>query len=57
MGAWNGLDHESVISCDNLVTIHASAVGTSIVVLLVLFDDEEDALARAISDAFNLVSW
>lgn len=54
VGARNGLDHESVISCDNLVSVHVSAVGASIGLL---FDDEEEALARAISDAFDLASW
>ena len=54
VGARNGLDHESVISCDNLVTVHVSAVGASIGLL---FDDEEEVLARAISDAFDLAPW
>ncbi len=54
MGARNGLDHESVINCDTLVTVHVSAVGAS---TGLLFDDEEEALARAISDAFDLASW
>lgn len=39
VGAGNGLDHESVISRDDLVAVHASAVGASIGPL---FDDEEE---------------
>lgn len=51
VGPRNGLDHDSVVSCDNLTTVRKSAVGDTIGLL---FDDQESALARAISDAFEL---
>lgn len=51
VGKRNGLDHDSVISCDNITTIHKDAVGATIGLL---FDDQEPELARAISDAFEL---
>lgn len=51
VGPRNGLDHACVASCDNITTVRASAVGATIGLL---FDDEEPALARAISDAFDL---
>lgn len=51
VGSRNGLDHDSVVSCDNLTTVRREAVGPTIGLL---FDDQEPALARAISDAFQL---
>jgi mRNA interferase MazF len=51
VGPRNGLDHESVVSCDNITTVRASAVGDTIGLL---FDDQEPALAVAISGAFDL---
>ncbi len=51
VGARNGLDHDSVVSCDNIMTVRRSEVGSMIGLL---FDDQEPALARAISDAFDL---
>ncbi|WP_274381664.1 type II toxin-antitoxin system PemK/MazF family toxin [Segeticoccus rhizosphaerae] len=48
VGPRNGLDHDSVISCDNITTVRKSSVGDTIGLLL---DDQEPALARAISDA------
>lgn len=51
VGPRNGLDHDSVVSCDNLTTVRASAVGRTIGLL---FDDQEPALALAISDACEL---
>ncbi len=51
VGPRNGLDHDSVISCDNITTVRTGAVGGAIGLL---FDDQESALARAISDAFEL---
>jgi mRNA interferase MazF len=51
VGPRNGLGHDSVVSCDNITTVRASAVGETIGIL---FDDQEQALARAISDAFDL---
>lgn len=51
VGPRNGLDHESIVSCDTITTVRAGAVGRTIGLL---FDDQEPALARAISDAFTL---
>lgn len=51
VGARNGLDHGSVVSCDNITTVPRDAVGATIGLL---FDDQEPTLARAISDAFEL---
>lgn len=51
VGARNGLDHDSVISCDNITTVRKNLVGETIGLLL---NDQEPALARAISDAFDL---
>lgn len=51
VGPRNGLDHDSVVSCDNITTVRRTAVGNA---LGLLFDDQEPALARAISDAFDL---
>ena len=54
VGPRNGLDHESVVSCDNIMTVRTSAVLNT---LGLLFDDQEHQLARAISDAFDLDLW
>lgn len=51
VGPRNGLDHDSVVSCDNMITIRRADVGDTIGLL---FDDQEPELARAISDAFDL---
>jgi mRNA interferase MazF len=51
VGPRNGLDHDSVVRCDNITTVRRSAVGDTIGLL---FDDQEPALARAITDAFDL---
>ena len=51
VGPRNGLEHDSVVSCDNITTVRTSVVGDTIGLL---FDDQEPALARAISDAFEL---
>jgi mRNA interferase MazF len=51
VGRRNGLDHDSVISCDNITTVRKDAVQATIGLL---FDDQEPELARAISDAFDL---
>ena len=51
VGVRNGLDHESVVSCDNITTVRATAVGAG---LGLLFDDQEPELLRAIGDAFGL---
>jgi mRNA interferase MazF len=52
VGPRNGLDHESVVSCDNITTVRRDAVRDMIGLF---FDDQEPDLARAISDAFELV--
>lgn len=51
VGPRNGLDHDSVVSCDNITTVRTSALGRTIGLL---FDDQEPALARAVGDAFEL---
>lgn len=51
VGRRNGLDHNGVVSCDNITTVRAEAVGDTIGLL---FEDQEPDLARAISDAFEL---
>ncbi len=51
VGPRNGLDHDSVASCDNITTVRVDAVGDTIGIL---FDDQEPALARALADAFDL---
>ncbi len=51
VGSRNGLDRDSVVSCDTITTIRMSAIVNSIGLL---FDDQEPELARAISDAFEL---
>lgn len=51
VGRRNGLDQDSVISCDNITTVRKDAVGDTIGLL---FDDQEPALARAVCDAFDL---
>ncbi len=51
VGPRNGLDHDSVVSCDNIGTVRTTAVGDTIGLF---FDDQEPALARAIGDAFDL---
>ena len=52
VGPRNGLAHDSVVSCDNITTVHRDAVHDTIGLF---FDDQEPHLARAISDAFELV--
>jgi mRNA interferase MazF len=47
----NGLSRPSVVSCDNITTIPANAVGAQIGVLL---DPQEQALSAAIQAAFDL---
>lgn len=53
VGPRNGLEVESVISCDNITTVRKSAVGETIGLLL---DDQEDELAGAIADAVDLAA-
>lgn len=47
----NGLEGPSVVSCDNITTIPAEALGRQIGVLL---DGQEAALSEAIAAAFDL---
>lgn len=51
VGVRNGLDHDSVVSCDIVATVRQEAIGDTIGLF---FDDQEPALARAVSDAFDL---
>ena len=51
IGPRNGLDHDCVISCDNITTIPKQTIIRQIGLL---FDDQESDLARAIADAFDL---
>ncbi len=51
VGPRNGLDHDSVVSCDNITTVRANAVGGTVGLF---FPDQEPALAVAIGDAFDL---
>ncbi len=51
VGPANGLDAGSVVSCDNIVTVPAGALGRQIGVLL---EAQERGLADAIRAAFDL---
>ena len=51
VGPRNGLDGESVVSLDNILTIRASDIGRQIGFLL---PDQEAPLAAALSHAFDL---
>lgn len=51
VGPSNGLDRDSVVSCDNIMTIDLEHIGDSIGVVL---PHQEAALASAISIAFDL---
>ena len=51
VGTRNGLDHDSVVSCDNLQTVAQSAIGRR---LDYLHPDQEEALADAIVAAYDL---
>jgi mRNA interferase MazF len=51
VGPANGLAHESVVSCDNIVTVPASALGPQIGYLL---PAQEAVLTEAIRTAFDL---
>ena len=51
VGPANGLDHESVVSCDNVTTVPAEALRRVVGYLL---PDQERALARALVLAFDL---
>lgn len=51
VGRRNGLDRESVVSLDNIVTISVSNLGKH---LGYLHPDQEQALTKAITTAFDL---
>ncbi|MHB1501605.1 MAG: type II toxin-antitoxin system PemK/MazF family toxin [Candidatus Dormibacteria bacterium] len=51
VGLANGLDHDSVVSCDNIVTVPTSALGSQVGSLL---PAQEAELATAIRAAFDL---
>lgn len=51
VGPANGLDHDSVVSCDNIVTVPTSALGRHLGYLL---PAQEEELAQAIRLAFDL---
>jgi mRNA interferase MazF len=51
VGQANGLDHASVISCDNIVTVPKSALGRKIGFLL---PSQEAELTKAVRAAFDL---
>jgi len=52
VGQINGLDHDGVVSCDNILTVPTSALGRHIGHL---FPAQEVGLADAIRAAFDLV--
>jgi mRNA interferase MazF len=51
VGRPNGLDHDSVVSCDNITTIPSTAIGRHLGYLL---PTQEHALAQAIAAAYDL---
>jgi mRNA interferase MazF len=51
VGRANGLDHDSVVSCDTIVTIPVSALGRQLGFLL---PEQEARLSAAIQTAFDL---
>lgn len=51
VGQANGLDHDSVVSCDNIVTVSTSTLGRHIGYFL---PRQEPELAQAIRAAFDL---
>ena len=51
VGPANGLEHDSVVSCDNVVTVPTSALGRQIGRLL---PEQEVALTVALHAAFDL---
>jgi mRNA interferase MazF len=51
VGAANGLDHKSVVSCDNITTVPRVAIGR---LLGYLLPAQEPELARAIVAAYDL---
>lgn len=54
VGAANGLDHDCVVSLDNVTLIRTAALGRQIGYLL---PAQEEDLAHAVRAAFGLVPW
>ncbi|WP_067674682.1 type II toxin-antitoxin system PemK/MazF family toxin [Nocardia miyunensis] len=52
VGPRNGLEHDGVVSCDNIVTVPADALGR---LIGYLHADAEPALTAAIRSAFELI--
>jgi mRNA interferase MazF len=51
VGPANGLDHDCVVSCDNIVTVPVAALGKQLGFLLA---EQETLLTQAIQVAFDL---
>lgn len=51
VGPRNGLDHDGVVNCDNVVTVHVDDVGR---LLGYLLPDQEARLRAAVVAAFDL---
>lgn len=51
VGRANGLDRDSVVSCDNILTVPAAALGRQVGLLLA---EQESVLTAAIHAAFDL---
>jgi len=51
VGPANGLDHDSVVSCENIVTVPVDTLGRQLGFLLA---DQEPALSEAVRTAFDL---
>ena len=54
LGAVNGLDHDCVVACDNVLTVPRANVGRHVGYLL---PEQEPELARALQLAFDLEPW
>ncbi|MGH9297558.1 MAG: type II toxin-antitoxin system PemK/MazF family toxin [Acidimicrobiales bacterium] len=51
VGAANGIEHDSVVSCDNILTVPVSTLGRQVGYLLAA---QEPQLAQAVCSAFDL---
>jgi len=51
VGRANGLEHDSVVSCDNVTTVPTTAIGR---LLGYLHSSQEPALSHAIASAYDL---
>lgn len=52
VGPANGLDHASVVNCDNITTVPADRLGATIGYLL---PEQEEALSAAVRVAYDLM--